>query len=76
MRVNIWSDEVLHAEQQIVTKQKDGQTYYGLCVTLGVQHDCRSSSVTFWARSLEGLDIFVDLLSATIEATLVKAANA
>jgi hypothetical protein len=66
MRVNVYSCETSQCDPEVLTKERDGVTYYGLrlhiCLCKGNEEDY----VTFWATSLANLYVFTTVMNERV----------
>lgn len=70
MRVDIYSCETSQCEPRVIVRKKDGKTFYGLqmrfCHCKGVDENW----ITFWAESIENLQVFAITMQEKVESHL------
>lgn len=67
MRVDITSGETSQCDPQVVIREKDGTTYYGLRMHFMQCKGVTDHQVTFWAESLANLHVFAMVMQDTVQ---------
>jgi hypothetical protein len=67
MRIDITSGETSQCDPQVVTRQRDGVTYYGLRMRFLQCKGVTEHQVTIWADSLDNLHVFAIVMQEKVE---------
>jgi hypothetical protein len=67
MRVDISSCETSKCDPQIVIREKDGLTYYGLRMRFQECEGVQDHHVTFWAKSIPDLYVFTVVMQEKVQ---------
>ena len=67
MRIHVDSCETRQCDPIVLTKEKDGQTYYGLRMSFCHCRGVDASDITFWADSLANLHVFTIVMRERVE---------